>query len=281
MPNDKEQREPWLYRQAAELGEWWRKRHPPVAPSIDRRWVRDRYRQSIWPVLKDHGFDTFQDCGAWRHGDRRIDVIYLRFFPKPNTMKWGVTPFSFALEAGVYFPFIPPVNPLNFKADDGELLPQEVDCHIRRGSIERGLRQRGNRIPNIWSVAPDGVDIGGVLEDTKEQLIRHALPWFERFADLRYVSDLLARTQRTSFRGDLELDAWGVASYTPGLLALELGQWKLALELLRECQGAGAFTTDNYRKSSRATEATVAHAEYLEGHIKAAIDKAKSELNLI
>jgi hypothetical protein len=278
MPSDKERQEPWFYRKAAELGEWWRKGHPPIAPSIDRRWVRDRYQQAIWPVLKDHGFDKFHDCGAWRHGDRRIDVIYLRFFPKPDTMKWGVTPFSFALEAGVYFPFIPPVNPLKIKADDGEMLPQEVDCHIRRDSIERGFKQRKNRIPNIWCVEPDGSNIEEILEDGRTQLIEQALSWFGRLDDVRYVSELLTRTQRTAFRGDLELDAWGISSYTPGFLALELGQWQSAAELLQKALDSGAFSPAEYRRSSRSTVKTIAHAEYLESQMRAAIEKARSEL---
>jgi hypothetical protein len=246
MRSDEEGTESWLYRKAAELGEWWRKRHRPLAATIERRWVRDRYQQSIWPLLRDHGFDKFHDCGAWRHRDRRIDVIYLRFFSKPDSMKWGVTPFSFALEAGVYFPFIPPVNPLQIKAEDGEMLPQEVDCHIRRGSIERGLKQRKNRIPNIWCVEPDGSNIEEILKDARAQLIELAVPWFGQFDNLPHVSELLTKTQRAAFRGDLELNAHGISSHTPGFLALELGQWQSAAESLQLALDSGAFSAAKF-----------------------------------
>lgn len=291
MPN-KERQEPWLYRKAAELGEWWRKRHPPIEPTINRRWVRDRYQQSIWPVLRDHGFDKFHDCGAWRHKDKRIDVIYLRFFSKPDTMKWGVTPFSFALEAGIYFPFVPPVSPLRIRAEDGEMLPQEVDCHIRLSPIERGLKQRRTRIPNIWGVEPDGSNIEKILKDARNQLIERAMPWFGQFDNLRHVSELLTRTQRTAFRGDLELNAWGVSSYTPGFLALELGQWQSAAELLQIALDSGAYSTSNFAAFSpsggdpryrdeeeRYKAKRLKGVASLEEQIRAGLARAQSELS--
>jgi hypothetical protein len=188
-----------------------------------------------------------------------------------------VTPFSFALEAGVYFPFIPPVNPLQVETEDGELLPQEVDCHIRRSAIGRGLKQWKNRIPNVWNVEPDGSNIEEIIEDVGARLTE-TQPWFEQFDDLSYVGELLARTQRTAFRGDLELNASGISCFTPGFLALEVGQWRSAADLLHKALDSGAFSSTEYMKSARSTAKTVAHAAYLESQMRAAIAKAHAEI---
>lgn len=286
-----EEKEPWLYRKAAELGDWWRCRHPAPKPSIDRKYVRDRYQEAIWPILKEHGFNDFADCGAWRHATKHIDVVYLRFFPKPKTLQWGLTPFSFTVEAGVFLPFIPLTNPLKLKLPDGHLLPQEVDCHMRHSPIERRLKQRKNRIPNIWYVEPDGGNLGEVLQDVKHVLVEDVLPWFEMVGDLKYIMGPLIKTQQDEERGDLKLNAWGISSFTPGFIALELGEWQLAAESLQKALDSGAYSATKFADFSpsggdpryrteeeRYKAKRIKHVETLEEQIRTALGRAQSEL---
>jgi hypothetical protein len=329
---DDEPEPSWLDRKIIEWAAWWDARHPlPPVPGtpVSRKWVRDRYQETIWPLLERHGFDTFHDRCAWRHREQRLDVVELHFYPKSEVRMWGLTPCSFAVEVGVFYPFIPPMSPLRARSKHGEPLPDAFDCHLRHDGIERQLPQKRlaryqgfeyvdpeNRIPNIWYVAPDGSNLGEVMADVSRPLAEQVLPWLARLDDLPRVTRYLierkpepeqeglaalgSRFSRWAARllqqgcrllagrrhpepaaaeGEEDLEIrWDVSGYVPGFLALELGWFAEAAELLQEVADAGHFTAASYGEYSRATAETIAHGAYLEAQIRAAIDRARAEL---
>lgn len=220
--------------------------------SMSVKLVEQRVREAISPLLKEHGFHELDKRNARRYSQRRIDVIQVEFFNRASHLKWGTTPYSFALPIGLFLPFVPPFGvPLVPKTEEGRLLPDAKICHVR-GTPTKHLRQKKCAIPNIWFVDPEGKNIDDVLSDVREVLVTDVFPWFERFNDLHCLLAMLLDNPED----DPEDKCWGwgrmnspIRLALTGFIAFELEQWALAGRCLREVLNKGGLAAGSGTKT--------------------------------
>lgn len=213
----------------------------PDKPIIDKKIVEKALKDALWPLLKQHGFDTFKGRTAWRHQGKKIDVVEIQFFPKEQVGKWNITPYSFALGAGVFFTFIPPhAGPIKNKG--GELLPKEVDCHLRTTPFKT-LKQRECKIPNIWYIDPLGKYLESAIGDARKHLEDRELLWFGRFNNLGEVLRMLLEVEPSDEIHGMGAKLSPKRSYITGFVALEFGRWHLAVQSLQEALDSNCFST--------------------------------------
>lgn len=203
---------------------------------IGRKTVVDAYEDVIVPMLREHGFETFKNRTAWRHTEKRIDVVELQFFPKAKTAQWGITPYSFALPVGCFFPFVPSLYEPRLRREKGLPLPDETQCHLRKTTL-KALKQRECKIPNIWYIDPKDKYLSAAIEDAKNLLEGEIFSWFEHFNDLpMLLKNLTEGTERKSIGMTLG------AGPIEGFLALEIGEWSLAKKLLQQALDTSFLT---------------------------------------
>ena len=209
-------------------------------PTIGRKSVIKAYKDTIVPLLRSNGFKTFRGHTAWRHSEKRIDVVELEFFPRDKGRQWGITPVSFALPVGCFFPFTPSLVEPRIKKEGDLLLPEETNCHIRKAPRRR-IRQFKNSIPNIWYVKPDGRNLQKTIDDAQEVLIQEAIPWFDQFVDLDSLLDSLLQNDN-----GLSLGAnGGIPRHLIAFLALELERWDLAHRLMNDALSSKFYTKES------------------------------------
>lgn len=252
-------------------------------PAMDKKTVEKALKEALWPLLKQHGFQTFKGRTAWRHTEKRIDVVEIQFFPKEKADQWGITPYSFALPVGCFFTFVPySLSASRVKTNGEILLPLEHQCGIRRAP-NKTLKQRESKIPNIWYIDPKGKYLNAAVEDAKSLFDKEILLWFERFNDLKEVLRILLEDEE-----DMNNSGWGFGAnhsparyYFSGFVALELGEWSLAKKLLQQALGT-SFLTPGIMKCMQsdrkfidgATEAETA----FNNELRAGIAKAEAAL---
>ena len=198
-------------------------------PAVDKKIVEKALNEALWPVLKAHGFQTFKGCTAWRHQDKKIDVVEIQLFPKAQVDKWGITPYSFALPVGCFFPFVPSLYEPRIKRENGLLLPDEPQSHLRKTTF-KSFKQRECKIPNIWYIDPKGKYLNAAIEDAKNLLGGEVDAWFERFNDFSVLLKYLTEIPRADIALGMTL---GFPRHLTGFLALEIGEWSLAKNLLQ------------------------------------------------
>ena len=204
---------------------------------MSKRRVGKALAETLDAILVDHGFLALKGGYARRYGRSRIDVIQVENFNRASHLKWGTTPYSFALPVGFFLTFAPSFySPLVPQDELGNLLPGTTICHVR-GSPKKHLLQRECDIPNIWYVDPDGRSFDDVLRDVRNVLEKDVIPWFDRFSDLRALLQML-REDPDEFSKSNDCWGWGginspVRLALTGFLALELEQWNLAAGCFR------------------------------------------------
>jgi hypothetical protein len=217
-----------------------------VDSKVVNRSIRDRVR----PFLKAHGFAVFTSRSAWRYCGTRIEVVNFQSFNTYLAEVVGCTTFSFAINLGIYFLAIPARFPLPRNKDDGPM-PAEYQCHFRR-QLAKSISQTECPRPDIWFVAPDGVNLESVIDDALGSIARDGLAWFGRYSDLSEVLRVLLEED-----GDKSDVGWGFGTrqspnrdlYT-GYIAHSLGYQELAVERLRK-----ALAYDGFRSMSDRIEA--------------------------
>lgn len=238
-------------------------------PTMDKRIVEKSLKDRLWPLLEVRGFQTFRGTTAWRHAEKKIDVVHIEFFNKGLHDKWGTTPYSFALATGCFSPFIPPITQPSIQQDkNGLLLPKETACHLRK-TPSRKLRQGDCKIPNVWYVDPEGEYLAPAVTDAKEVLEGEVLSWFKRFDDsYELLRTLLEDPEDMSTSNN----CWGfgrknspVRFFLIGFAALELQKWQMARDTLQQALITGRF-------------AALTGTEAIEDEIRRGIAKAETAL---
>src|SRR5438046_2312513 len=80
-------------------------------PSImDRKSVNRAIAARVRPLLKAEGFDEFTARSAWRFAGLAINVVNFQSFNSYLASSVGCTTFSFALNLGCHFTFLPSVG---------------------------------------------------------------------------------------------------------------------------------------------------------------------------
>lgn len=209
---------------------------------MDSKIVNKQIRGEIRPFLKEAGFTRFTGRNSWRYTGSRIDVLNFESFNSYNASVMGCTTYSFAVNLGCYFLYIPdPYGEGRIKARNGELRPPEYQCHFR-GSLRRSLAQPEYDSRQVWYIDPDGRYLEKALHDVRMVIARDGLPWFERVADP-------AETLRILVEEDENMEElWGfgrnpspIRHYFTGYVALNLGRKEIARHHLRQVLDSGCF----------------------------------------
>jgi hypothetical protein len=161
-------------------------------PAIDSRDVNKQIRMQVKPMLKHEEFSNFTSRTAWRYHPHQIDVINFQSFNSYFAEVAGCTTYSFAVNLGCYFTYVPdmhPNGPIKVKKD--RLIPEEFRCHARR-QLRRQLPQPELERTDIWYVDPGGKYLGPAVYDAALTIDTEAWNWFEQWSD---ASDVLRELQ--------------------------------------------------------------------------------------
>lgn len=249
----------------------------PLPPMMDKKAVEQSLKGTLWPLLKQHGFRTFKGRTAWRHTEKRIDVMEIQFFPKEKADQWGITPYSFALPVGCFFPFAPSEYDPTMKREKDLILPDETQCHLRRTTLKT-LKQRECNIPNIWYIDPTGKYLDAAVEDVKNQFNREISAWFDHFDNLPNLLKNITETPNADIALGLTL---GVPRYLSGFLALEIGEWSLAKKLLQQELDRGFIPSklkQHFRSDDKFSAGITKAETLMNSRLSAAITKAEAAL---
>lgn len=246
-------------------------------PAMDKKTVEKALKDALWPVLKAHGFQTFKGRTAWRHAEKRIDVVEIQFFPKEKADQWDITPYSFALPVGCFFTFVPSEYEPRIRREKGLPLPDEIYCHLHKRPL-RTLKQRESKIPNIWYIDPKGKSLNTAVENAKNILEGEVFAWFDSFEDLPKLLKTIMEVPRADLALGLTL---GFPRQLAGFLALEIGEWSLAKKLLQQELDRG-FIPPGVMKSMQSDrkfiEGVIKTETAFNNGLRAGIAKAEAEL---
>lgn len=248
-----------------------------VILAVDKKTVEKALKEALWPLLKQHGFQTFKGRRAWRHAEKRIDVVEIQFFPREKADQWDITPYSFALPVGCFFPFVPSEHQPRIKREKGLPLPEEIYCHLRKDSL-RHLKQRESKIPNIWYIDPKGKYLNAAIEDTKNILEGEVFAWFDSFEDLPKLLKNIIEVPRADLALGLTL---GIPRQLAGFLALETGEWSLAKKLLQQELDRGFIppgVMECMKSDSKFIEGVIKTETAFNNGLRAGIAKAEAAL---
>jgi hypothetical protein len=204
---------------------------------MDSKVVSREIKKSIWPPLRDAGFDTFTSRIAWRHNEGSIDVVEFQSLGNYNAEVMGLTSFSFDVRLGKFPTYLPPQWPLKVK--DGAQLPSEAESPFRR-SLQCSLASKSID-KSLWSVAKDGRNLVWCIRDVAAQL-PNTLAWFARLDDRREVLRILqSQDEQMSNLWGFGRNPSPLRSYLLGYAALALGEDKLAKLKLQEAVESKCF----------------------------------------
>jgi len=207
---------------------------------MDSKIVTKSIKNTLVPLLKEHGFTVFTQRAAWRDCGSKIDVIKFQSLNSHDAAIFESTTFSLIVSLGIYFKCIPDrFSKLKEKSD--LVLPKEYECHFRR-LLHKSIAQKELPRKSIWHIDSEGDNLEIVIQDVKNQLITQGLPWFERFENMNEVMRTLLE-DREDLNGT---DGFGrnpspIRSYLTGYIALSMGDYELAKKALNEAIGSGCF----------------------------------------
>lgn len=204
---------------------------------MDSRIVNRGIRKTIWPVLKEAGFDHFTSRAAWRHRANGIDVIEFQSFNRYNADVLGVTTFSFCVNLGKFLLYVPPRwEP---KVKGGVQLPSEPECVFRGRLLPQVSAACSNEA--VWSVDEVGKNVRWCLQDVLNQLPK-AFAWYSGLDDREEVFRILME------RDENMRELWGfgrnpspMRSYHAGYVALALGRLAIARSKLQEAVDSKSY----------------------------------------
>jgi hypothetical protein len=184
-----------------------RLRNRPV-PEIANRDVTRAIGRTVWPALREAGFESFTGRNAWRYVGKHVDVVNFQSFGGMLADSVGCTSFSFQVNLGLWIPEDAWGLP---RAEDSKRRPrpQEYECEPHRLTLQKSLSQpwfrpfRGDasrwppsfRIHReglkqvfrsdthdnayVWFVLTDGSNLEECVEDALAAIRRDGLPWFD------------------------------------------------------------------------------------------------------
>jgi len=149
---------------------------------MDSKDVARATRSRIRPPLKAAGFDRFTSRTAWRFRGQAIGVVNFQSFNSYIASRVGCTTFSFAINLGCHYRFLPEFGTSKYYDRDNP--PQEYHCAFRR-PLRKSLSQPSLPRPDIWLVEADGSNLSICIDDAADVLERDAKPWLDRLCDMR------------------------------------------------------------------------------------------------
>ena len=203
-------------------------RTPPI--TMYRKAVRKALVDALQPMLVAQGFSPFRGTIAWRRTAQWVDVVEIGFV---DTVTYRRD--SPILEVGRYFTFVPP-GPISgtVKESDGQFHPTGPECHLRK------VMFHFKRPKDTGWVICNEQDLLECCTEAQRLLEERALPWFAWLDNLGTVLELLREGKpdiEGKSRDPLRRGTWNHGCFfsrqvVTGMVAFQLEQWALCLELL-------------------------------------------------
>lgn len=124
--------------------------------------------------MKADGFVRFTARTAWRF-EPALHVVNFQSFNSYTADLLGCTTFSFAVNLGLHFGFMPWGVSTEYVGP--ERPPNEAQCILRK-PLRRHLPQPDNSDPRFWSVHPTGANVDLCIADALKVVEHEGLPWF-------------------------------------------------------------------------------------------------------
>ena len=206
---------------------------------MDSSVVNREIKSAIRPLLQDLGFTKFTARTGWRYSPRKIDVVNFQSFNSYLAGSVGCTTYSFCVRLGCSFDVIP--RRARMKRKDGQLRPEEYECHFRL-TLQKTIKQSNLKRRDVWYVDPTGNNLNAVVADAKKAIIENGLTWFTRFDDPKEI----LRTLLEDSEGNESTHGFGanpspMRHFLTGFTALAEGQTSLAKEHLGKALVSGCF----------------------------------------
>jgi hypothetical protein len=214
---------------------------------MDSKDVSREIRSQVRPLLKAAGFSEFSSRTAWRFVATRVDVVNFQSFNAHLAKGLHSTTYSFALNLGCYFTFIPDRyggKKLKFKGRFP--LPEEYMCPFRR-RLDKTIQQPELPRSDIWHIDEEGKWLGPCVWDAGIVIANQAFPWFERFSDnAEVLRTLEAKSGEDGTRGFGTFSS-PIRHYLTGYTALHLKKYDLAIAHLEMALVLNCFRNVNDR----------------------------------
>ncbi|MGN6671254.1 MAG: DUF4304 domain-containing protein [Candidatus Nucleicultricaceae bacterium] len=199
--------------------------------------VNKAIRKYVWPLLRENNFTESTTRTFWRFKENRIEVINFQSFNSYLAEGLKCTTFSFAINLGIYLPYIPSYPTMKNK--DGKILPKEFECHLRKCLI-KSLEQQELERKDIWYINSDGMNLSKVMEDAHKMISENGFKWFSEFQDNKTLLDfLLTKDENNTF--GMGNNPSPQRSLLIGFAAAELGNWERAKVEFEKVIQSGCF----------------------------------------
>lgn len=223
------------------IARWLPARTPPQ--TMQRKAVRKALLEALQPVLQAQGFSSFQGTVAWRRTAQWIDVVEITFV---DTVTFRRD--SPILDVGRYLAFAPP-DPVSgpVKDVDGQLAPNAGACHLRKVMFHFSRPKA-----TTWVICNEQ-ELLDCCAEAQRLLEERAFPWFAWLDDLHTVQQLLREGKpdiEGKARDPLRRGTWNYGGFfskqvVAGMVACQLGQWELGIDILSPVLQRGGIVVRN------------------------------------
>jgi hypothetical protein len=176
---------------------------------VDVKAVNRELRASLWPALREHGFEARTDRAAWRYWEGGVEVVEVPSVGA-GADAVGCTTFSFSAIIGSNPGFLTGSAPV---IDERPPRPRRWDCRLtgrlhkgieqpwfrpfdrpldpaapesvrsHREGLQAVIRQDVHDRPEIWYVREDGSNLAEMVVDLRASFERRGVRMLERFRD--------------------------------------------------------------------------------------------------
>lgn len=225
--------------------------------NMNSKEIAKEIKKQAWPMLKERGFELFENHYTWRVRDGFTDVINFQSFGENQAFPWSLTPGSFAINLGCYVGAIPyeghPNNRKKKKIKNKTvMLPHEHDCQLRRRLPKNFMQWQQPFSSKWWYVNKKGSNLESVVNKAVKNIEEIALPWFDQINSNEAVLNLVENREQSMDEnwgwGNKESFIW---HYNLGYLYLALGKYDTAIEHLEKALAKGFL---NREKNENAPE---------------------------
>lgn len=202
---------------------------------IPRMEVRRAITNTIGPMLRGQGFESFVGGRSLRYSEQWTDVVEVQFIRAT-----GLPGNSPSIHIGRYFNFVPEdalSGPTPQK--DGRESPTIERCHLRK-TVFKVTRQKETASPNVWFIGSRADYLDACVAELKVATEQEVIPWFRKLDEWDVLLDLFLSGQ-PDIEGKLAdhvmRGTWNFGNYfsrhvVAGFIALEAGRWAIAASLL-------------------------------------------------
>jgi hypothetical protein len=201
--------------------------------------VNKEIKSLIRPLLQEAGFTQFTPRTAWRYSRGQIDVINFQSFHSYLANSIGCTTYSFCVRLGCCFDAIPQSDKV--KKKNGHPRPEECQCQFRL-TLQKSIEQTNLKRTDVWYVDPTAKNLEAVIADAEKAILETGLTWFNRYSDpAEVLRTLLEDSESNESTHGFGAKSSPIRHFFTGLVALSLGQIRLAKEHLEGALDSGCF----------------------------------------